>query len=130
MGLLVFLRGVSLTTQPRWRRFRFVATTLVVVVRAAAGFAVDRLVGPLCNMAFYAACWLVVYYLAAGIVKRIVRFGRGAMSKPHGAARPRSPSSVAVTAVGSRGVGRRSAAPVTVPPDAIIVPYDPAEQDP
>ena len=61
-------------------------------------------------MAFYAACWLVVYYLAAGIVKRIVRFGRGAIkSQMHGA-----PAAVAIVGLLSlllarSGVGRRPA---------------------
>ncbi len=129
VGLLVFLRGLALTMQPRRRRFRFVATTLVVSFALPLILPWTGLISPVCNMAFYAACWLVVYYLAAGIVKRISRFGRGAMSQMRGA-----PAAVAIVGLLSLLFARSASAEdppasIAVPPDAIIVPYDPDKPD-
>lgn len=129
VGLLVFLRGVRLTMQSCWRRFRFVAATLVVSFALPLVVPWTGVISPLCNMAFYAACWLAVYYLAAGIVKRIVQFGLTTIKRSR-----RAPAAVAV--LGLLMLLARSASaedppgPVKVPSDAIIVPYDPAKQDP
>jgi hypothetical protein len=129
IGSLVFLRGVMLTMQPRWRRFRFVAVTLVVSFALPLILPWTGVLSPLCNMAFYAACWLIVYYLAAGAVKGILRFARAAIQ-------PASKAPAAAVAVALLLLLARSAsaedppAPVKVPADAIIVPYDPAKQDP
>ena len=128
VGLLVFLR-VMLTMQPRWRRLRFVATTLVVSFALPLILPWSGVISPLCNMAFYAACWLVVYYLAASFVKQIVRLGQSAM-KP-GCAAQAAVAIVALSMLSARAASADDApAPVQVPPDAIIVPYDPATQDP
>ena len=66
VGLLVFFRGVMLTGFPLWRRFRFVALTLVVSFALPLALPWTGVLSPVCNAAFYAACWLVPYYLAAG----------------------------------------------------------------
>jgi hypothetical protein len=130
VGLLVFLRGVMLTGQPRRQRLGFVAVVLVASFALPLVVPWTGVIAPLCNMAFYAACWLVAYYLAAGIVKRIMRFGRG-MNKY-----VRDALSVAAVLGLLMLLARTAPAeeplvPVKVPPDAIIIPYDPdKQQDP
>jgi len=129
VGLLVFLRGVTLTKQPSWRRFRFVATVLAVSFALPLVLPWTGLISPPCNMAFYAACWLIVFYLAAGIVKRIVRFGRRAIEQTAGAKTAAAALGLLVLLAHTTRA-EDPPTPITVPPDAIIIPYDPAKQDP
>ncbi len=129
VGLTVFLRGVWLTCRPRRHRLRFVGLTLIVAFLLPLVLPFNGLVGPPCNMAFYAGCWLIVYYLVAGLVKRVAKTVNNSYKLCPAA-------SATVTAVCLLLAAPLAASadepvvPVTVPPDAIIVPYDPAEVDP
>ena len=84
---------------------------------------------PICNMAFYAACWLVIYYLAASIVRRFVGFCRRAINQSAGARASMAALGLIVLLVRST-TAEEPGTPLAVPADAIIVPYDPARQDP
>jgi hypothetical protein len=129
VGLAVFLRGVMFSRQPLRRRIKFVALTLVVSFALPLVLPWTGVVSPICNMAFYAACWLVIYYLAAGIVRRFAGFCRRALNQTAGARTSMAALGLIVLLVRST-TAEEPATPLAVPADAIIVPYDPVRQDP
>lgn len=124
------LRGLLLTNRPRAERIQFVAAVLIIALALPWALPWSEVIAPLCNMAFYAACWLIPYYLATGLVKRLARMRCceiGQLTR----------STRSVTAIlGLLLLAARSASaedvppPVKVPPDAIIVPYDSEQEDP
>jgi hypothetical protein len=129
IALVVFLRGLWLSRRSRFERRRFVGLTLLIAFVLPLVLPYSGLVGPLCNMAFFAACWLVVCYLFVGSAKKVASAVRQA----------RKQVGMAPAAATALGVllfapllarSDEHVVPVTVPADAIIVPYDPAEHDP
>ncbi len=141
LALVVFVTGVAVTSQPVRTKAAYVVgvgvlATLVPVITGRIELALAA------NAAFYAACLLVPYYLAAGAV----RWTYGKV-----ASRVRSwtapvPAAVLVAAV-LVGLGASATAapdekaapyvvqivpptgPVEVPADAIILPYDPESKE-
>lgn len=79
LALTVLLYGVMLTNKSAARKIRFIvgvclAATLIPLV--TGWFELTQLV----NSAFYAACWLIPYYLVAALLCRILRASRSNMA--------------------------------------------------
>ncbi|MFO8012460.1 MAG: hypothetical protein R6X20_04045 [Phycisphaerae bacterium] len=139
LALAVFVLGVALTTRPFGSKAAYVVgvgvvATLLPVVTGRIELALAV------NGAFYAACLLVPYYVAAGV-------GRWVWGKVAGLVRPRTVSAPAAVLLAAVLVGFGAGAqadekdrpyvvqivpptgPVKVPADAIILPYDPASKE-
>ena len=67
MGLI----GVAITCRPARKKtaFVFVVALLATLVSLATG-SVE--ITTVCNMVFYAACWLVPYYLVVGVLRPMI----------------------------------------------------------
>ena len=134
LALAVGLAGVAMTRRPARKKTVFilivamVATLLPLVIASIE-------VAEVCNMLFYAACLLVPYYLAAGLVRwafawccrkwawcaalvLAVSLAAGANAESP-TAKPQAADGPYVIQVVP------PPAPVSVPEDAIILPYDP-----
>ena len=137
LALAVIVVGVALTTQPVWRKAAYVVgvglvATLIPVITARIELAM------VVNGAFYAACVLIPYYLAASCVRWFAGKVRGAFVPPVVAA------GMVLVAAALLMTGTPAAAqekdgpyvvqivpppkPVKVPADVIILPYDPASK--
>ena len=137
LALAVIVVGVALTTQRVWRKAAYVVgvglvATLIPVITARIELAM------VVNGAFYAACVLIPYYLAASCVRWFAGKVRGAFVPPVVAA------GMVLVAAALLMTGAPAAAeekdgpyvvqivpppkPVKVPADAIILPYDPASK--
>jgi len=141
LALVLFVTGVALTTRPLRRKAAYVVgvgvlATLVPVVTGRIELALAV------NGAFYAACLLIPYYLAAHVVRWVWR-------KVAALVRPQTVSAPAALALAAvlLGLGAVATAapeekdrpyvvqivppegPVEVPADAIILPYDPESKE-
>lgn len=137
LALAVGLVGVARTGRPVRTKVRFVVAVLVLGTLLPLVPGLDLLVVP-ANLAVYAACLLVPYYLLAGAAKQIVAFAcaRKATLK---AASPFAAALLAAACLVPFAEGAEPSSkegpyvievvepspPVTVPEDAIILPYDP-----
>ena len=160
MALLVFLVGVAMTNRPARKKAAYVllvALVATLVPLASEGIAAIE-VG---NMVFWAALWLVAYYLLVRTARCLAavgvaghpgvagRFGPSAPGRgppadaapaagaawPDGNAWRGATATLLLAALLSFGMGAKPQAavaeeqtppaPVSVPDDAIIVPYDP-----
>ena len=140
LALAVLVIGLALTARPAAAKAAYVVgvglvATLIPVITGRIELAM------LVNGAFYAACLLILYYLAAGCVRWFVGKVRGPFA-------PRATAAVGILLAIAAGVllaGGASAVadekvapyviqvvpppkPVKVPADAIIVPYDPGSK--
>ena len=139
LALAVLLAGVVMTRESPARKITYVVAvllgaTLLPVVPGLLGLAL------VLNGAFYAACLLVLYYPAAALGMRVVAKVRPRWLSPSGGAAAATALlmvlAVAVLGATQAAGGIRAAneesgavrvppAPVQVPADAIILPYDP-----
>ncbi len=148
--LAVLLYGVSLTNRPVGRKIRYLV--ILVLVATLVPLVVDGVAAVRTfNIVFYAASLLVPYYLIAGTVKWLVRACSNTMAKPANVASKAAPATVALllvlifsataTAADAQKTGQpqrgqlpfgiqilEPPTPVTVPQDAIIIPYDPSSE--
>ncbi len=129
VALAILLRGILLTNHPLVRRLRYVVVTLLVAYAVPLALPYSGLTNPVCNMAFYAACWLIVYYLLAAIAQRLIRVFRRLGGRP---ARLASTTTLACLLMMAATSARADdpQPPLSVPRDAIIIPYDPEQFDP
>ena len=130
VGLLVFLGGVAWTRRPVRQKFALVlglglASALLPLAWDTVSMAM------LCNAVFYAASLLVPYYLLAGLVCWIAKKISSVSSRWWGNITTTALVIAALTfasAIGAKpqAMAQEPAAlpPVTVPEDALIVPYD------
>jgi len=142
LALLVFLYGVVLTRRPARTRAGYVvavilAATLLPLIAGAE-------LAHVTNRAFYAACLLVPLYLLIAAVKWLIPRAGPLLSRPLSWPRKAKAATTAVVvlacaygAQSARGDTKQSAkdsitvqiveppAPITVPDDAIVIPYDP-----
>ena len=134
LALAVGLAGVAMTRRPARKKIAFIF--LVAVVATLLPLVIASIeVAEVCNMLFYAACLLAPYYLAAGLVRwafarcchkwawcaamlLAVLLAAGANADSP-AAKPQAADGPYVIQVVP------PPAPVSVPKDAIILPYDP-----
>jgi len=138
LALAVFLAGMALTRQTVARKTAYVigvglVATLVPVIPGPIELAL------VFNGAFWAACLLVAYYLAAGAARWMAAALRRLFT-PHAAAGTALLVVAAMLGVGGAWAGAADAPPpyiiqvvpppepVKVPADALILPYDPATQ--
>jgi hypothetical protein len=149
LALAVGLLGAAMTRKTVRKKAAFIFT--VAIVATFVPLATNSIeLAQLCNMLFYAACLLAPYYLLAGLARRL--FGPGCrMCKWCAAKLARAPAAPAIILlmlfIGAQvGVNPQAAAaeagppaaagpyviqvveppaPVNVPQDAIILPYDP-----
>jgi hypothetical protein len=121
LALSILLRGVWLTRRPARERWRFVVAVLAVAFALPLLLPYSGLLSPVCNMAFFAGCWLIVYYLAASVVRRLFGFAGGL---PH-AARHAAAALCVVLAMALGSSAEETNPPLVVPAGTIIVPYDP-----
>ena len=154
LALLVGLIGVAITRRPMRKKTAFVLTVAVLatIVPLATG---SIEIAELCNMVFYAACLLALYYLVVGASWTLLALCRRlcpcCTAKAVCSTAAKSSATVLLMAFVMDGVcgefiakpqaafagGPESnggpyviqvvepAAPVNVPDDAIILPYDP-----
>lgn len=141
VGVMVILCGARLTRRPPSERFRYLVVVMVTALALPLALPWTETIAPLCDMAFFAACWLIVYYVAAAVLKRLLSFARG--MTPSAAAQRAAVTAAALivvftsmqawadepVAAAAKGAAP-VAAPIAVPADAIIVPYDPEKEDP
>ncbi len=138
LAVAVFVLGLALTPRSAGRKAAYVVVVLLAATAlpAVPGWLELALVT---NPAFYAACLLVPYYLAAALVRGFLR-GVGLGPKPAAAAAAAALVAAGVLVAGA-GVAEATEPapdrpyvvqivplpdPVDVPDDAILVPYDPA----
>jgi hypothetical protein len=138
LALAVFLAGMALTRQTVARKTAYVigvglVATLVPVIPGPIELAL------VFNGAFWAACLLVPYYLAAGAARWMAAALRRLFT-PHAAAGTAVLVVAAMLGVGGAWAEAADAPPpyiiqvvpppepVKVPADALILPYDPATQ--
>jgi len=132
LALLVFLGGVLLTAKPARPRAVYLAvaialSSLLPILPPLAGWVV------VLNGAFYGACALIPFYLAAAIVGRIG--ARVKQSARNALLRQAAAGLLALALTGWAAPNRAWAAPsagdarqpVAVPADAVIVPYLPGQ---
>jgi hypothetical protein len=151
LAMIVGLAGVAITRRP------VRAKTAYILAVAVAATIVPLITGGieivyLCNMLFYAACWLIPYYVAAGAVRALWRLHLRAFpscaANVAGSAAAKSAVMLlmAVAFAGINALAKPQAAfgenpesadgryvvqvveppaPVNVPEDAVILPYDP-----
>jgi len=136
LGLAVFVGGMALTGRRFGRKSAYVigvglVATLVPVITGRIELAL------VVNGAFYAACLLIPYYLAAGMVRWMGRKVAGVVSPRTAAAAVALVVLVVLMLVLAARAGAEDKtapyviqvvsppAPVKVPADAIILPYDP-----
>jgi hypothetical protein len=149
VGVMVFFFGALLTRRPPGVRFRYLLAIMVTALALPLALPWTETIAPLCDMAFFAACWLVPYYLAAAVLKRLANFGRKVTQSAGGPPRAAATASALIVLFAAAqawadGPATQAAGavtvtvpvtipvpvPVTVPADAIIVPYDPEKEDP
>ncbi|MGD0897158.1 MAG: DUF4974 domain-containing protein [Thermoguttaceae bacterium] len=139
LALAVLLAGMAIGNRPVRRRMGFVL--VVAAITTAIPLLLDNLAAAVvCNTIFFAALFLAPYYLLAGLVKW---FARAAIARKHSPRRPLAPAATtaAVLVLALCGMiaafafaqdtqesGREPRTPVTVPDDAIILPYDPKSE--
>jgi hypothetical protein len=143
VGLAVALAGVLLTRRRAAVKARYVVLVILAATVLPLIPRLENLVGP-CNMAVYAAGLLVPYYLLAGIFRglfELLRRRRANAALAAGAAAIALvvlaviPAGMAGEPQGGQPTGQATPAwppgltaaraPVKVPDDAILVPYDP-----
>jgi len=139
LALAVFVAGVVLTPRPLAQKSAYVVgvgvvATLVPVVTGRIELALAV------NGAFYAACLLVPYYLAAHVVRWVWRKAAGLFG-PRTASAPAAGVVLAVLlALGAAAEADEAdrpyvvqivppTGPVEVPGDAVILPYDPESKE-
>ncbi len=149
LALAVGLIGAAMTRKTVRKKTAFILT--VAIVATFVPLATNSIeLAQVCNRVFYAACLLVPYYLLAGLVRRL--FGPACRMCQWCAAKlARTPAAPAIILLvlfmgANAGATLQAAAaeaslppaagpyviqvvepptPVNVPPDAIILPYDP-----
>ncbi|MFZ1935523.1 MAG: DUF1559 domain-containing protein [Thermoguttaceae bacterium] len=151
LAMIVGLVGVAITRRPVRAKMVYilaVAVAATIVPLITGGIEIVYL----CNMLFYAACWLIPYYLAAGAVRAVWRLHLRAFPScaanvaGSAAAKPAAMLLIAVAVAGINALAKPQAAfgenpesaggryvvqvveppaPVNVPEDAVILPYDP-----
>ena len=138
LALAVLLVGAAMTGARAGRKVGYVlgvalAATLLPIVSGRLELAM------VVNGMFYAACLLIPYYLLAAFVRWIIRPSRGPVARHAATA---AVVILALAALAVAGATLASAdppppivvqvmpppAPVNVPEDALIVPYDPASK--
>ena len=134
LALAVGLVGVAMTRRPARKKTAFVLIVAMVATLLPLVIASIE-VAEVCNMLFYAACLLVPYYLAAGLVRwafawccrkwawcaalvLAVSLAAGANAEPP-TAKPQAADGPYVIQIVA------PPAPVSVPEDAVVLPYDP-----
>jgi hypothetical protein len=145
VALAAFLIGVALTRRPVRTKLGYVI--LLAIIATLVPAVLDSVaVAWVSNLLFYAACWLVLYYLVAGLLRCICRrvccrAGNCVVQKPVVVATMLLVG-LEISFFGTENLSAQDAAkpsgtpyviqivepgpPVAVPDDAIIVPYDPA----
>ncbi len=129
VALAIFLRGVWISDRPLGQRLRLLGLTLGLAYVLPLLLPYSGLVSPVCNMAFYAGCWLVVYYLVAALARRLVRVSRRAVGH-YGAVTAAAALAGLLYLAPHAACADEPTVPVAVPADAIIIPYDPDQFDP
>ena len=146
IALAAFLVGAAITRRSVWTKIKYILALALIAMLVPAVW--DSIATAwVCNMLFFAACWLVPFYLLVGIVRWSCalccragkRFGQKTLAaatvlamvagisackevNAQDAAKP-TPSPYVIQVV-------EPSPPVKVPDDAIIVPYDPASRCP
>ncbi len=150
IALTLALIGVLLTGRPARTKATYVIFIAAVAALLPQVSGRGQELGDVCDLAFFAACLLVPYYLVAALMKSIFttvtrRFGRAGTSSATTAAlvaiffvtaTAMSPEAMAASPAKPQSSDGRyivqvvgPPAPVTIPADAIIVPYDPEKKD-
>ena len=126
LALIVGLLGVVITRRPTGKKVAFILT--VAVVATVVPLIVGGIeIACLCNMLFYAACWLIPYYVAAGAVRALWRLHLRAFpvhvaDVAGSAAKPIAVLLMAV-AIGTIGNLAKPQAALAEPPEASGGPY-------
>jgi hypothetical protein len=136
LAMIVGLIGLVITRRPVHTKVTYILAIAVVATIVPLIFGGIE-IALLCNMLFYAACWLIPYYVAAGAVRALWRlhwrmWSPTATNVAGAAAKPAAMLLIAI-AVGAIGAFAKPQAacaeeqitPITVPEDAVILPYDP-----
>ncbi len=136
VALLVLLIGVALTRRAVKTKVRYVVVVALVSTLAPLFTGWVNELGDTFDLAFYAACLLVVYYVVVAVLGWLI----GLVRRPAGP--PKAATAAAalmfmVAATASTALAQQAEpkqpfvvqvapppVPVTVPDDAIIVPYD------
>jgi autotransporter-associated beta strand protein len=131
-GVIAFLFGMAITRGSVRQKVVFVL--VLALVSALLPLAWDAAsVAEVCNAVFYAASLLVPYYLAAGLIRWIIKGMSGASNRLLGRAASAALIFAAISfacvspgrALAQGATDAAAApAPVAVPEDALIVPYD------
>jgi hypothetical protein len=139
LALAVGLAGLALTRRPARLKVRFVLAVLVVATLLPLVPGLEFLLAP-ANMAVYAAALLIPYYLLVGALGQVAALVHSFWRRPRTAA-PVATSLLVVLAASLSYAAEpdsksgpyviqvvEPSPPVTVPEDALILPYDPASE--